>query len=115
MKNMQIKKLRKFTRKTTKEALKDAFKMLLVKWYIYSYNELYRLWLEYREIEAYFKPYVNIKEVNNHLWWWIRKKMFLSEETKKILNQTISELIVYEDKKSIDLINLLFCNKKNNE
>jgi len=41
--------------------------------------------------------------------------MFLSEETKKILNQTISELIVYEDKKSIDLINLLFCNKKNNE
>lgn len=100
---------RKYIRKKTKEKLRLAIKLLLTKWYIYSYNELYRIWLYYREIQYYLLPLVNIvKKTNTYDLWKKRFKLTLKKDVKKILRQPLYETIVYNDREVVDLIKILF-------
>lgn len=104
---IMIRDKRKYTRKQTKKKLLEAYKLLFMKGNIYSYNELYRLWLEHREIMYYLKPYLKRKKVHNN-YWNDRFNLKLNDKGQKILSQNLKEIILFQDKETIKLIKLLF-------
>lgn len=95
-------------RKNTKEKIRKAFKIILSKGFIFSYNELYREGMEYRAINSYISPYCNISEQINYFWWNKRKNFVLKDKTKKILNTTIGEAILFENPEVLKFLKLLF-------
>lgn len=103
-----IQNKRKYIKKETKKKIREALKICLVKWYVYSYNELYRIGLEYREIQDYILPLCNVKIISNKNGWNPRKNLTLKKEVKKILNESISEVIIFQNEETIKLIKLLF-------
>ena len=101
--------MRKYTRKKTKKRLRKLFKTLIVKGFIYSLKEAQRHWIEKREFEEYVQPWVK-KQIKPNEEGNDRFNFTLNNEGKKLLNTTIKELILFEEKEKIDFVKLLFCN-----
>lgn len=95
-----IQKKRKWIRKKTKLKIKNVLKEIIVKWYLYSGQEIKRLWLEKREFEYYLKKYTKTKKKYNE-YWNKRNLYFLNQNWEKLLNTKIKDLILFENKEII--------------
>lgn len=102
MENIQNKK-RKFIRKTTKKKLNNVIKELIIKWYLYSGQEIKRLWIEKRELDYYLKKYLKVKKKYNE-YWNERNLYFINSDFKKILDTKIKDLIIFQNKEIIKLL-----------
>ena len=102
MENIQNKK-RKFIRKTTKKKLNNVIKELIIKWYLYSGQEIKRLWIEKRELDYYLKKYLKVKKKYNE-YWNERNLYFINSDFKKILDTKIKDLIIFQNKEIIELL-----------
>ena len=92
-----IQKKRKFIKKNTKSKLNKVLKELLIKWYLYSGQEIKRIWLEKREVEYYLKKYLKTQSKYNE-YWNERKVYYINKDFEKLLNTRIKDLIIFDNK-----------------
>ncbi len=101
---------RKYTRKNTKNNIRKIARLACIQGFLYSYRDISRNGLEYRDFLYYLWPYFK-KKIRYNKYWNNRSLLIPNSDWEKLFNTSIKEILVFNNKKSIELIKLLFCNK----